>query len=112
VQVVGSDVSLDITRGRAFGPFMQPICGQVADWPHGGRSHATSRCRTSSGRFSNERLSGDDYSGSLANHIAKGENAVLRPLPNFLATSRVRRCRSWPAGQSRRRRDLPSLEVA
>jgi hypothetical protein len=73
---------------------MRPIYGQVAYWPHGGRSPTTSRRRTSSGRFSNERLSGDDYAGSFANHIANSENAVVRPLPNFLAKSRVRRCRS------------------
>jgi hypothetical protein len=34
----------------------------------------------------NERLSGDDYSGSLANHIATGENAVVRAYQRFTAT--------------------------
>ena len=33
-----------------------------------------SRRRTSLARSSSECLSGDDCSGSLANHIAKGEN--------------------------------------
>jgi hypothetical protein len=79
VQVVGSDVSLDTTHGRGFGPFMRPICGQVADWPHGGRSHATSRRRTSSGRFSNERLSGDDCSGVVQRQPLAGgpENRMV-----------------------------------
>jgi hypothetical protein len=45
------------------------------------------------GPFSNECLSGDDYLGSLANHMAKGENAAVRPLPDVLATLRVRRWR-------------------
>jgi hypothetical protein len=46
------------------------------------------------GRFPGERWSGDDYSGSLANHIAKGGNVVVRVLPSLLATLRVLRCRS------------------
>jgi len=34
-------------------------------------------------RFANERWSGGDYSASIAYHIAKGENVVVRPLPTF-----------------------------
>jgi hypothetical protein len=51
VQVVGSDAPLDTTRDRTFGPFMRPIYGQVPYWPHGGRSLAMSRRRTSLARF-------------------------------------------------------------
>src|ERR1700751_2373952 len=40
-----------------------------------------------------EQLPRPDYSGSLATHIATGETAVVRPLLNFSAASRVRRCR-------------------
>ena len=83
VQVVGSDASLDTARDRTYGPIMRPIYGQVADWPYDGRSLATSRRTTSR----------PDYSGSLATHIATGETAVVRPLLNFSAASRVRRCR-------------------
>jgi hypothetical protein len=43
---------------------------------------------------SSECLSGDGYSEWLANRIAKGETVVVRPLPNSLATLRVRRWQS------------------
>jgi hypothetical protein len=93
VQVVGSDASLDTSHGRIFGPFMRPIYGQVAYWPHGGRSLATRRRTTSPDASASERLSGDDYSGWLANHISKRKpgRAVIAQLS---AKSRVRRCRS------------------
>jgi hypothetical protein len=39
-------------------------------------------------------LSGDDYLGSLANHMAKGENAVVWPFLNVLATLKVLRSQS------------------
>ncbi len=78
--LAGSDASLDTTRDRTFDPFMRPIYGQVADWPHGGRSLATSRRTTALGASSSERLSGDGYSGSLANRIATGENASIGQL--------------------------------
>ena len=48
------------------------------------------------GRFSNERLSGDDYSELLAKLIAKGENPVMLSFP-ALATSRVRLAAADPA---------------
>jgi hypothetical protein len=46
----------------------------------------------------NERLSGDDHSGSLANHIATGENPVMLSLP-ALATSRVRLALADPSAR-------------
>jgi hypothetical protein len=62
-------------------------CGQYTAKSRIGRmAEDRSPCRDEelpSGRFSNERLAGDDCSGLRANHIATGENAVVRPLPNF-----------------------------
>src|ERR1700757_3719243 len=57
-----------------------------------------------------EQLPRPDYSGSLATHIATGETAVVRPLLNFSAASRVRRCRLL-ARRPSIRSEMSSLSV-
>jgi hypothetical protein len=111
-QVVGSAASLGTTRGPAFGSFMRPICGQVADWLDGGRSPATSRRRTSSGGFSNERLSRRRLPWVARqphrNRREHGRAAVAQLWPIEVSALSV----ADSPGQSRRRRDFPPLEVA
>jgi len=53
-------------------------CGQYTAKPRIGRM-----TEDRPHRFANERWSGGDYSASIAYHIAKGENVVVRPLPTF-----------------------------
>jgi hypothetical protein len=93
-QVVGSNASLDTTRGPAFGPFMRPICGQVADWPHGGRSLATSRRRTSIGPL--RQASACQATTALGCAPTTSQHARTRLCGRCptLAKSRVRRRRS------------------
>jgi hypothetical protein len=62
--------------------------------------------------FQTSACPGDDCSGLRANHIATGENTVVRPLPNFGQIEGSALSVADPSGQSRRRRDLPLLEVA
>ena len=93
-QLVGSDASLDTTRGPAFGPFMRPICGQVADWPHGGRSLATSRRRTFLRRlFKRAPVQATTALGCAPTTSQQPRTRSCGRCPT-LAKSRFRRCRS------------------
>jgi len=91
-------------------------CGKYAAKPRIGRTAENCSPRRAEelpqAAFQTSACPGDDCSGLRANHIATGENTVVRPLPNFGQIEGSAPSVADPPGQSRRRRDFPPLEVA